>query len=133
MPSKSYANSRLATFVEKRILELRGKKSQAEIAHDAGFVNPNVLTMIKQGSTKLPLDRVPALAKALDTDPRRLFLLAFEQSGGETLMHALEEIFGTVVTRNEVAWLKAIRDASDHSDPNLTSRSHAAIKGIFGK
>ena len=133
MRSKPYANSRLATFVEKRILELRARKSQAEIAHDAGFVNPNVLTMIKQGGTKLPLDRVPALAKALDADPRRLFLLAFDQAGGETLMCSLEEIFGTVVTRNEVAWLKAIREASDHSDPNLTSRGHAAIRGIFGK
>jgi len=78
MRSKPYANSRLAAFVEKRILELRARKSQAEIAHDAGFVNPNVLTMIKQGGTKLPLDRVPALAKALDADPRRLFLLAFD-------------------------------------------------------
>jgi len=48
-------------------------------------------------------------------------------------MCSLEEIFGTVVTRNEVAWLKAIREASDHSDPNLTSRGHAAIRGIFGK
>lgn len=42
-------------------------------------------------------------------------------------------IFGVVVTKNEVAWIQEIRDASGHTDPSLTSRGRAAIRGVFGK
>jgi transcriptional regulator with XRE-family HTH domain len=131
--SRPYANTPLTEFIVRRVLELRPKKSQIEIATEAGFVNPNMLSLIKSGATKVPLDRVPALARALEVDPRLLFLMAFEQAGGETMRRAVEEVFGTVVTRNEVSWIEEIRDASGHTDPALTSRARASIRGIFGK
>ena len=130
---RPYANTRLTKFLEKRILELRPKKTQQDIAAEAGFIHTNMLAMIKNGSSKLPLDRVPALAKALESDPRHLFKLALEQTGGATSARAIEEIFGAVVTRNEVAWIEELRDASDYSDPSLTARGRAAIRGVFGK
>jgi hypothetical protein len=46
---------------------------------------------------------------------------------------AVEEIFGTIVSRNEVVWLEELRDASGDTDPALTSRARSAIRGIFGK
>ena len=131
--SRPYAGTRLAKFIETRVLELRPRKSQIEIATEAGFINPNMLAMIKNGSTKLPLDRVPSIAKALECDPKRLFKLALEQPGGATTATAIEMIFGTIVTRNEVAWLEEIREASGHSDPNLTTRSRSALRAVFGK
>ena len=82
MAKKPYQDSRLAKFVETRVLELKHKKSQVEIAEEAGLVNPNMITMIKSGSTKLPLDRVPALAKALEGDPALMLRLALEQGEG---------------------------------------------------
>ena len=133
MARKPHADSLLAGYLQKRALELRPRKSQAEIAAEAGFINPNMIAMLKSGATKVPLDRVPSLAAALDCDPRLLFNLALDQMGGATTVRAIEEIFGTIVTRNEVAWLNEIRDAADHSDPSLTSRGRSAIRGIFGK
>lgn len=133
MAKRPHSETGLAKFLRKRVLELRPTKSQIRIATEAGFVNPNMLAMIKNGATKLPLDRVSGLAKALDSDPRLLFKLALEQAGDETTARAVAEIFGTVVTRNEVAWLEEIRDASGHSDPNLTARSRIALRGVFGK
>ena len=133
MKSRPYAETRLAKFIEMRVLELRPRKSQIEIATEAGYVNPNMLAMIKNGSTKLPLDRVPSVAKALECDPKLLFKLALEQLGGATTAATVETIFGTVVTRNEVIWLAEIRDASGHSDPSLTARSRAALRAVFGK
>ena len=127
-----HAETRLAKYLQKRILELR-PKTQAEIAFEAGFVNANVLAMIKSGATKLPIDRVPALAKALVCDPAWLLRLALEQEPGDTTAAALMEIMGTIVTRNEIAWLTEIRDASGNSDPSLTSRARSAIRAIFGK
>lgn len=79
---KPYARTRLPSYLEKRILALRSVKSQAEIAAEAGFVNPNMISMLKSGATRIPLDRVPALATALDVDPARLLQLALEQWAG---------------------------------------------------
>ena len=129
---RPFADTDLAAFIAKRVLELR-PKSQIDIAGEAGFQNPNFISMLKNGAAKLPLDRVLALATALDCDPKRLFLLAFRQRGYETEQTAIADIFGTVVTRNEVIWLEELRDASGRSDPSLTSRSRAALRGIFSK
>ncbi|WP_026759199.1 helix-turn-helix domain-containing protein [Sediminimonas qiaohouensis] len=133
MPKKPHADTRLAKFIQKRVMELRPRKSQIEIATEAGFVNPNMAAMIKNGTTKLPLDRVPSLARALECDPAYLLRLTLEQVAGDTAANAIVEIMGTPVTRNETGWLQEIREASDHGDPRMTARSRAAIRAIFGK
>lgn len=133
MTKKPHEDTRLAKYVERRVLELKPTKTQAEIAKQAGYTNVNMITMIKQGSSKVALDRVPALARALEADPAYLMQLALEQAIGKTAADAVIEIFGEPVTANEVGWLQAIREASNNTDPRLTSRSQAAIKTIFGR
>ena len=133
MTKKPHQDTQLAKYVERRILELKSSKTQAEIAAQAGFVNPNMITMIKQGKSKAALDRVPALARALECDPAYLMRLSLEQAVGRTAAAAVIEIFGEPVTQNELGWIKAIRSASDNSDPRLTNRSQAAINAIFGR
>lgn len=130
---RPYANTRLANFLKVRILELKTKKSQLKIAGEAGFPNPNMVAMLKNGSSKLPIDRVPGLAKALDCDPKALCRLALEQIFGDTTERVIKEIFGTIVSRNEIVWLETLREASGGSDPTLTSKSRIVVRGIFGK
>ncbi|MCH2067706.1 MAG: XRE family transcriptional regulator [Shimia sp.] len=133
MTKKPHENTQMAKYVERRVLELKPTKSQAKIAEEAGYTNPNMITMIKLGSTKVALDRVPSLAIALDCDPAFLMCLALEQAIGKTAAEAVLEILGEPVTSNEMGWLKAIRDASKNSDPRITSRSHATLRAIFGR
>lgn len=133
MAQKPHADTRLAKFVTRRIAELQGTRTQAEIAAEAGYVNPNNLTMIKTGASKLALDRVPDLARALDCDPALLLRLAMEQALGATAARAVGEIWGTPLTRNEREWVAEIRDASGDSDPRLTTRSRAKLREIFGR
>ena len=133
MAAKRYENTRLARFVTKRVLELRHRKLQVQIAQEAGFNTPNMLTMIKTGASKLPLDRVPSLAAALECDPALLFRMALEQLDSPTTASAIDRIFGAVVTENERDWLEALRQASDHSDPRLTTRARKSLNAIFGK
>lgn len=133
MTKKPHADTRLAKYVERRVLELKPSKNQAEIAAQAGYTNANMITMIKQGSSKVALDRVPALAHALEADPAFVMRLALEQAIGRTAAEAVVEVFGEPVTANEVGWLQAIREASNNTDPRLTSRSQAAIKTFFGR
>lgn len=128
-----YQDSLLAILLRERIAALASVKTQRDIATEAGFPNANYLSMLKKGENKLALDRVQALAKALDVDPARLFRLAFLQLGNESENDGLEKIFGTPVSQNEVLWLKAIREASDNSDPPLGKRARAMLRAIFGK
>jgi transcriptional regulator with XRE-family HTH domain len=114
--TRPFSYTRLPAFLGKRILELRCRKTQLEIATEAGFLNPNMLSIIKSGASKLPLDRVVSLAKALECDPVMLFILALEQLDRNTTEQAIRQIFGALVTENEVAWLEEIRRASDHSN-----------------
>ena len=130
---RPYADTRLAQYMTKRILELRPRKTQLQIATEAGFIQPNMLSMFKNGSNKVALDRVPGLAKALECDPTLLFMMALEQLGGDTTDVAIRQIFGTLVTRNEVVWLDEIRNASGNTDPSLTLKGRAMIRGVFGK
>jgi hypothetical protein len=69
MTKKPHADTGLAKHIERRVLELKSKKSQLQIASEAGFPNPNMVTMIKTGTSKLALDRVPSMARALDVIP----------------------------------------------------------------
>ena len=128
-----FENSRAAVFLTERLRDLKHRKTQKEVAREAGFLNANMLSLLKSGANKVPLDRVPALAKALEADPAYLMRLSLEQSVGVTAANAIVEVFGTPVSENERGWLEEIRDASDHSDPRLTTRSRVALRGIFGR
>ena len=128
-----FENTPTAKLIADRVRDLSHRKTQAEIASEAGFANANMMTFLKNGRNKVPLDRVPSLAKAQgEVDPAMLMRLALDQAEGATA-EAITEIFGTPVTQNERGWLAEIRDASDNSDPRLTGRARTALRGIFGE
>jgi transcriptional regulator with XRE-family HTH domain len=131
--SHPYANSPAALYITERMRDLKHRKSQRDIARECGFINSNMLSLLKSGANKIPLDRVPALAKALESDAAYLMRLSLVQSVGATAAAAIVECFGTPVSENERGWLDALRDASDNSDPRLTARSRATLRGIFAK
>lgn len=133
MATKPYADSKLARYLDQRILELKPKRSQAEIAEIAGFTNPNFVSMLKSGVSKLPVDRVPSLSRALDCDPAWLLRLALEQAEGDTAAGAIFEILGEPISQNERGWIAEVRDASGDTDPRLTQRTRSALRAIFGK
>lgn len=128
-----YQDSLLAALIGKRIDALSPVKTQRDIATEAGFSNANYLSMLKKGENKLALDRVPAMAKALDVDAALLFRFALMQMGNESMLEAVEKVFGTIVSQNEALWLNALREASDNSDPRLGKRERTALRAIFGK
>lgn len=70
----------------------RSHKTQLQIAQEAKFANPNMITMLKQGRTKLPPQKVKLLADALGVDSRLLMKMVFEeyQPG---VWEVIEEVF----------------------------------------
>ena len=128
-----FQNTPAARLIADRVRDLSHRKTQADIAAEAGFTNANMMSLLKSGKNKVPLDRVPSLAKALEMDPALLMRLALDQAVGVTAAKAITDIFGSPVTENERGWLTELRDVSENTDPRLTARSRAALRGIFGK
>lgn len=54
-----YQNTSTARLITDRIRDLAYKKTQAEIASEAGFPNANIMTFLKNGRNKVPIDRMP--------------------------------------------------------------------------
>ena len=61
-------------------------KTQREIARDAGFANANALSMMKTGECKVPVNRIPALAAALDVDTKLFLQIAMREYHPEIWM-----------------------------------------------
>lgn len=95
-------------------------KPQVEIAREAGFPKPNVISMIKQGHTKLPLEKIGKFAKAIEVDPVFLLKLAMQEYMPETWAE-IERMFNQpVLTENELELLDIIRSARV-INPRVTS------------
>lgn len=85
------SNSRQARVVIKsetadlvrQMIDAQDRKNQEEIALETGFVRANVLTMIKQGRTKMPLDKIEAFAKSCGQKPDKLFRTALREYNPE--------------------------------------------------
>lgn len=54
-------------------------RSNLEIAEQVGFPRSNVISMLKSGATRLPVNRIVAMANAIDVDPAVLFRLTMEE------------------------------------------------------
>jgi hypothetical protein len=110
-------NTHRATVAQYITIEVNGSgKTQREIAEDAGFPNPNIISMFKTGATRLPLDRVGPLAKALEIDSAyllRMVMLEYFPETWEQVENALKTI---VLTANEVELVRSYRKVSgDHN------------------
>jgi transcriptional regulator with XRE-family HTH domain len=123
--------SRVSRFIDKRLTELLSVKTQKEIAQEAGFPNPNIITMFKTGQSKVPLDRVPGLAKALDVDVVYLFRLAAEQYFKPEVIRVLDQVFGAAVSKNEMEIIAKIRELSGDQDPQLSAKLTKKLTEAF--
>ncbi|MER9831362.1 XRE family transcriptional regulator [Mesorhizobium sp. M0134] len=129
--SAAPCKSEIAKFLDRRIYELSHRKSQRDIAREIGFANDNVIAMLKSGRTKVPLYRVVSIAKALETDPRPLFVLALMQDGNEQDREAFQEIVGEF-SENEQEIIGAIRKFSNGTDPKLSVVFRKILRALFG-
>jgi hypothetical protein len=66
---------------------------------DVGFEKANIITMLKYGSTRIPLSRIPALAKSIGVNPGMLMRMALNEYQPEVLK-AIEECLGPIQTKD---------------------------------
>jgi transcriptional regulator with XRE-family HTH domain len=111
-----YAETPIAQYVSKQIEIQRSLgKSQRDIAVEIGYDKPTMVSMFKRGETRVPLAKIPALARALHVDAAFLFRLALLQywQGEEKV---IAEIFSDVLTKQEQALVQMFRAATKGAD-----------------
>jgi transcriptional regulator with XRE-family HTH domain len=97
----------LALFIASKIKASR--RTQREIARDAGIPNSNFLSMIKTGDAKIPMSRVPSLADALGV-PRAELLRRVLEADHAQVLEVLDAILSEMpVAEDEIALMRAYR------------------------
>jgi transcriptional regulator with XRE-family HTH domain len=110
-------------------------KSQLQIAREVGFEKPNIITMLKQGKSKVPISRVGKLAKALGVDPWYLYQLAMGEYEPDTWAAIENEVLRgqPVLTENEKEILGLLRSCGVPNPKVRTQEERQRILTAFGR
>jgi hypothetical protein len=124
MTDSNTTDAKRAEFTEI-LLEAIEKSdySQFEIAKKLGYTNANIVTMFKQGRTRVPLDKVTLIADILHQDKvkwLRLWFEAFEPNAAKSIEDHLG--IGFFVTDKERSWLKGLRKLFKDDVPAYNSK-----------
>lgn len=85
-------------------------KSQYDIAQEIGLPKSNIITMFKQGRTKVPIKLVVPLSKACGQDPAILMRIVLEEYAPDILL-ALQDSFKMVVNDEDIGLLAPLHRA----------------------
>lgn len=107
------AETRVSKYIAKHIASCG--KPYAQIKQEAGFpekCKPNIISMIKTGTTNMPLSRIAGMAKAIDASPLEVYLLCMEEYEPETWKVIQEQILKhPVITMEEFKAIEKMRAA----------------------
>jgi len=104
--------------------------TQREIADRAGFRQANVISMLKTGEMRVPLDRIPALARTLGMD-ERTFLLAAIEEYHPGVHEVLVETLGLPLSDAELGILTMFRMANMRGQIEIEGPFKQALEGIL--
>jgi hypothetical protein len=90
-----------------------------EMAEALGYSKPNVISMIKKGDMKLPVNKVSAAARKLGVDPVFMLEKVLLETAPE-LWDALREVVGNrMITENEMNLIEYVRRELHGFDANV--------------
>jgi transcriptional regulator with XRE-family HTH domain len=104
---KSHERHTVAQYLT--LLINNSEKTQRQIAQEIGYTKPNIITMFKQGLTKLPLEKIGPLAKALEIAPDDLFFKVMSEYMPETFEALSPFLCGQMLSKEELALLDNYR------------------------
>ena len=125
-PSVAAKPKNVAEYISWQI-NLCGK-SQIEIAKESGFDKPNVITMIKQGKTKVPLNKIGSMAKALEIDPVFFFKLCVTEYMPDMMEIIASITSQPVITQNEMGFIEVIRSSKVVNPKLRTDEERSALR-----
>ncbi len=114
-------------YIEKQ-LYLSGK-SQREVADALGYKNQNIISVFKNGKSKVPVNKVGALATVLGID-KKFFLHMVMNEYMPDVWKSMMEILSDEIPQhsaNDVQTLNVIREATKGIDLDLGNPDNAKI------
>jgi hypothetical protein len=85
-------------------------KTQREIALAMGYTKQNIITMFKQGLTRLPLDKIGIAAEVLGINPGVLFYKVMNEYMPETLSSLKPIMQGLELSNDELELINFYRE-----------------------
>ena len=110
---------KVAEYLDAQI-NLSGLK-QKDISTALGYTKPNIVTMFKQGLTKLPIEKVGPFANVLGVDPVHLLRIVMNDYMPDTYNAIVKMLGQEPITEHELAIVTAIRELT--GGKNLEMRS----------
>jgi predicted XRE-type DNA-binding protein len=101
-------------MIFEAMVDASGMK-QREIAERLGYDKPNIITMMKQGLTKIPIYKIPKIAKLFNIDAAELLKTAMMEYEPDKYM-AIVEILGDPITGYERQLLQVIREEVNNTE-----------------
>lgn len=106
-------------------------KSQREIANAIGIGKPNMISMMKLGHTKVPIDRIPDLADACGVDPVLFMRVALREYHPE-LLDLTEDYVGDLLTLNDLRMVRCYRAiAGEDEQIDVDDEVRLAVMGTL--
>lgn len=123
----SKSRSNFARHVDRLIM--KSGKQQNVIAQEMGYDRPNIISMFKHGLSRVPLDKVPALAASVGVDPASLittWLSEYEPG----LLKVLEDNMTPNLSEEERQWVAALRRMFPNGAPTPDERHEGVMKDL---
>ncbi len=118
---------------DRRGLRTRGRvlgQDQPRDRREAGFPKPNFISMMAMGQSKIPLARIPDLARACHVDPVFFLKLALQEHQPE-LCRTIDETLGEPMTPDEEYLLAIYRLACIDGEVAISPPVAAALMDLF--
>ena len=100
------AEAKVSVFITS-LIEKSGK-TRKEIANEAGLGKPNMISMLKNGETKLPLAKLGSFAKAVHADPAQLLRLCLTEYYPD-VWEAIQDHLDSAITSDEMRLIMGLR------------------------
>lgn len=117
-----------AEFLSKAID--RSGATHAQIAREAGFSAPNVISMMRLGNMKVPIDRIPAIALACGVNERYFLRIALQEYQPE-VWEVLKSSFGEILTEAEQDLLTTFRIIDQDGEIEVDAVMVQALLALF--
>ncbi len=134
---KKVADKKMRTTPVKELIAVHQERigyKNMELAQKLGYPSPNVISMLKAGTMRLPISKITQVAEVLHIDPLYLAMCVDVESNYE-LTPLLDTISKrTTITFNEETLIRKLREVSDGLDMNLNDHPQelATILAAFG-
>jgi transcriptional regulator with XRE-family HTH domain len=98
----------VANFVAQHVAS--SGKLQKDIAKEVGFASANMITLIKQGKSQVPKDKIALLARALGVDAKEFLRMVMKEYYPENAMIIDSIVDQPALTEFEKDLVYAMRD-----------------------